>query len=109
MSEPTRIERGRVRKTDVAPGMMQRISFPPYDILVANVDGRFYAIEDACPHSGFSLCTGKLRGTRVVCPGHEWELDVRDGRVRLPVGVDEGCPVFETRDEGDYVVVYSPS
>lgn len=92
----------------VPEGKMHRVAFPPYDILLANVAGVFHAIEDACPHSGFSLCTGKLDGSLVTCPGHSWVLDVRDGRVRLPRGVDEGCPVFHVRVEGEDVVVYSP-
>ncbi len=103
------IERGRVRSELLPNGAMHRITFPPYHILVANVDGRYFAIEDACPHSGFSLCLGKLQGALVTCPGHSWVLDVTDGRVRLPRGLDEGCPVFEVRVEGDDVVVYSPS
>ena len=48
-------------------------------IAVANVDGQFYAFENACPHADGPLGEGGMEGCVVKCPYHGWEFDVRDG------------------------------
>jgi nitrite reductase (NADH) small subunit/3-phenylpropionate/trans-cinnamate dioxygenase ferredoxin subunit len=67
-----------------------------------NVDGGFYAIDNACPHRGGPLGEGDLDGSTVVCPWHAWRWDVRTGAnannpavrvATVPVSV-EGDAVF---------------
>ena len=99
-------EIGRLAVAEVPPGRMRRLHRPPFHVLVANVDGRFFAIEDACPHSGWSLCDGALEGAEVTCAGHGWVIDVRSGAVLTEVGRGEANPVFRTAVVGDEVVVY---
>ena len=48
-------------------------------IAVFHVEGKFYAIDDACPHMGASLSAGYLDGCIIACPLHAWRFDVRDG------------------------------
>lgn len=101
-------EIARLRVPDVTEGAKVRVPRPPYDVLVVRAGGRWRAIEDACPHSGWSLSEGELVGERVVCAGHGWEICVRTGRVCVPAGLDEANPVFHVRREGDELVVYEP-
>ena len=64
------------------------------------VDGRCYAIANACPHMGGPLCEGPLKDHVVTCPWHGWKWDVRTGenvrnpRLRkvacFPVTVEDG-------------------
>jgi len=49
------------------------------EILVANVGGTLFAMDNICPHSGGSLADGYLEGTLVTCPFHMWEFDVATG------------------------------
>lgn len=49
------------------------------EILVANVNGRRYAMDNICSHSGGSLADGWLEDTIVVCPLHGWEYNVTTG------------------------------
>src|SRR3954468_10822498 len=50
------------------------------------VEGRCYAIANACPHRGGPLAEGDLEGHVVHCPWHGWSWDVRTGtNVRQPV------------------------
>ncbi len=49
------------------------------EILVANVDGRYYAMDNVCSHSGASLADGYLDETIVQCPLHGWEYDLTTG------------------------------
>ena len=44
-----------------------------------DVDGKLYAIDDACPHGGGSLVMGTLEGMQVRCTAHGLKFDIRDG------------------------------
>ena len=92
----------------VAEGALVQVRRPPFHVLVARVDGQLHALEDACPHSGWSLCQGTLQGHVVTCPGHGWEIDVRTGAVLTAVGRGERNPVFEVRDDGAIVLPRAP-
>jgi 3-phenylpropionate/trans-cinnamate dioxygenase ferredoxin component len=68
-------------------------------LAVFNVDGRFYAIDNTCPHRGGPLGEGDLEGTLVSCPWHAWRWDVTTGAnannpaVRMacfPASVEDG-------------------
>jgi nitrite reductase/ring-hydroxylating ferredoxin subunit len=106
MSEPDEI--GRIPIAELEAKKLVRLPRAPYHVAVAWVDGCAYAIEDACPHSGVSLSTGTLRGHRIRCPGHDWDIDVRTGDVVIPaLGLSTRC--FTASREGDHVVVRDPA
>jgi nitrite reductase/ring-hydroxylating ferredoxin subunit len=44
------------------------------------VDGRAFAVDDACPHDGGPLSDGFVDGDRLVCARHGWELELCTGR-----------------------------
>jgi nitrite reductase (NADH) small subunit len=54
-------------------------------VVVANVEGQMFALEDRCPHLGGPLSKGVLRGRTITCPWHGWAVDVATGAVA-------GCP-----------------
>jgi len=69
-----------------------------------NVDGVFYAMDNACAHRGGPLGEGDLDGTIVTCPWHAWRWDVKSGanvnnpalRVAcFPVVVENGAVFVE--------------
>jgi 3-phenylpropionate/trans-cinnamate dioxygenase ferredoxin component len=71
----------RVANTsELAPGQMKRAQLEGHDILLANVEGNFYAIGNRCTHRGGSLCQGSLVSVVVQCPRHGARFDVRTGR-----------------------------
>ena len=37
--------------SDFVPGKMQKVTVDGKDILVANIDGSYYAINDTCTHA----------------------------------------------------------
>jgi nitrite reductase (NADH) small subunit/3-phenylpropionate/trans-cinnamate dioxygenase ferredoxin subunit len=41
--------------------------------------GRYYAIDDLCPHMGASLGAGVVEDGVVTCPWHAWRFCVADG------------------------------
>ena len=68
----------------ITPGMIALIETSGTRIAVANVDGVFYAFDDACTHEQCSLAEGNLEGTKVSCACHGAEFDVRTGEVLAP-------------------------
>ena len=54
------------------------------EIVIANVDGRYYALDGLCDHAGYPLAAGQLVGCQLTCPLHGWVYDVTDGWVVNP-------------------------
>ncbi len=46
---------------------------------VFNVEGEFFAIDDACPHAGASLSHGIVDADVVRCRFHHWRFCIRNG------------------------------
>ena len=63
---------------------MRRLQLDGLDILLANVDGRLYAMDNRCPHEDASLYNGALKGHCVECPLHGSRFDLRTGEPQEP-------------------------
>ncbi len=50
------------------------------EIAVFKVEGRFYAVDNLCPHRQAPLCTGEVSGHVVTCPFHGARFDLRSGK-----------------------------
>ena len=50
------------RVGDVPLGGMKRVDIGARRILLANVGGRFYAVDDTCTHEDAALSHGPVRG-----------------------------------------------
>ena len=71
-----------VSKTaEIIPGQMKKVSFDGKEIVVCNVDGNYFAIDDTCTHSGASLSEGKLDGSIVTCDWHGAQFDCKNGKL----------------------------
>ena len=99
---------GRVPRESLAGGAMVRLTWPPFDVLVALVDDVPYAIEDACNHAGASLAEGGRKGACVSCPMHGYLFDLRDGRLVTPRNLCDDQRAYVARLEGDEVTVWDP-
>ena len=62
-------------------GEMTAVDVDGVKVAVAHVEGRLYAVDDACTHMQCSLSGGDLEGTSVVCPCHFGRFDLRTGAV----------------------------
>ncbi|MBE0600803.1 MAG: Rieske 2Fe-2S domain-containing protein [Firmicutes bacterium] len=80
-------------------------------LLVTNIDGEYFAINNRCPHMGGSLYDGILEDETVTCPRHRTVFHVKTGAVvqggniafiRLKVADAKAYPV---RIEGDDILV----
>ena len=120
------------RRADLPPGERRVVEVGDLSIGVFNVDGRFHALLNRCPHKAAPLCLGVLSplvvadepyeyrvdpATYVIrCPWHGWEFDLATGRsvfnphrVRVrsyPVTLErEQVQTFPVTLEDDLVVV----
>ncbi len=65
----------------IKPGAIAAFDVSGRRVSVANVDGAFFAFDDACTHRHCSLAKGHLSGTTVTCACHGSQFDVRTGNV----------------------------
>lgn len=73
------------KKADIKPGELALFEVAGRRIAVANANGRFFAIDDACTHEQCSLAEeGSLEGTVVTCGCHGAQFDVTTGAVLAP-------------------------
>ena len=73
------------KTTEIVSGQMKKITVAGKEIIISNVDGNYYAIDDTCTHSGASLSEGKLDGQIVTCDWHGAKFDCKNGKlVKFP-------------------------
>lgn len=86
--------------SELEPGEGTTVHAGDRDVAVFNVDGEFYALDNACTHEGGPLGQGMLFGSTVSCPWHFAEFDVTTGEsldsiapcdvASYPVTVEDG-------------------
>jgi nitrite reductase/ring-hydroxylating ferredoxin subunit len=73
------------------PGSKKLVKTTLENILLVNVEGRFFAISNTCPHAGGYLNFGVLTDYVIECPLHYWPYDVRTGQLLLEGAEPEDC------------------
>lgn len=71
------------KMADIQGGKMHKVTADGKEILLVNVDGQIYAINDTCTHAGASLAEGTLDGPIVTCGWHGAKFDCRNGKLHL--------------------------
>lgn len=69
------------RADQLGPGQREVFDIEGYYIVIFNVDGRYYAVEDQCTHDDDPLSEGYLDGHQIECPRHGARFDIRTGEV----------------------------
>jgi 3-phenylpropionate/trans-cinnamate dioxygenase ferredoxin component len=65
----------------IAEGMMKKYQVEGIEILVARAGGKYYAVQNKCPHFGGDLSQGILDDNVVTCPRHGSQFNLADGSV----------------------------
>jgi apoptosis-inducing factor 3 len=89
---------------DLRDGEMTTVLVGGKKVLLARVDGSFFATAARCPHWGGPLPEGTLNAPRLLCPWHKATYDVRSGDLLEPPSLD-GIAAFRVRVDGDDVYV----
>lgn len=90
--------------SDLLPGQMKWVAVDRERIVLANVEGVFYALRDVCGHRQAPLSRGRLSGHLIECPLHFAQFDVRTGAL-VDGPVSTAVPVYEVRVEGEIIYV----
>lgn len=90
--------------SEIPPGKAKAIHLEKFKVAVFNIDGKFYAIKDACPHAEYPLAKGVLHGDVVACSSHNWQFNVKTGQC-LRGNPDICIRTFEIEVRGDEIWV----
>ena len=76
-----------VNAQELVEGGLATVKSGDREIMLAKVDGKIYAIDNACGHLAYPLNEGWLEGYIVTCRWHFARFDVRTGEV-VSAGID---------------------
>jgi 3-phenylpropionate/trans-cinnamate dioxygenase ferredoxin component len=97
---------GVAQTSDLLPGSLLSARLPTGDrVVLMNVDGEIFALEDSCSHEALALSAGELMpdGT-IECVWHGARFDCRTGEARSAPAID-GVPSYAVRvDRGTIMV-----
>jgi nitrite reductase (NADH) small subunit len=93
------------RKDDIPVGKIYEFQVGEQAIAIANVSGKFHAINSVCAHEGGPLGEGELEGQVVSCPWHGWQYDVTTGKVTQNPALGVDCYPVEVRGDDVFVDV----
>ena len=83
------------------------ISLNGQNILLIKKEEEIHAIENKCFHMNCKFTRGELNGYQLKCPCHDWEFDIRSGRMTVspeiklavyPAKIDDGKIYIEIGD-----------
>jgi len=92
--------------SELPPGARKVVEFDDMEILVINVDGQIYAIEDRCSHDDGELGDGELHSDRcaIECPRHGALFDLKSGKP-LTLPAYQAVETFPVRLDGDTITL----
>ncbi len=96
------------KASEVAPGEMKLVEVDGDEVVIANVDGEFFAFSNTCTHEGGPLSDGELEGDIVTCPWHSTPFNVKTGEAQEGGVTDDPIPTYEVRLEGDDIQIRKP-
>ncbi|GBC69690.1 Benzene 1,2-dioxygenase system ferredoxin subunit [archaeon HR01] len=92
--------------SELPPGTLKTYEVEGEHILLANVDGRIYAMGAICSHEEWDLSEGTLEGETVICAGHGAIWNLKTGRAEFSEPLPP-LPTYKVAVENDtiYLVV----
>ena len=82
--------------SEIPAGGFKAVELDGAMVVVFNLNGEFYALDDVCTHDGGPLSDGLVLGEEVVCPRHGARFAIRSGAVTAPPA-EEGVHRFPLR------------
>lgn len=73
-------------------------------LVIVELDGQIYCLDDVCTHDGGPLGEGEIEGNCLVCPRHGAKFDIRTGAaVCMPATEPTGS--HQVRIDGNQISV----
>lgn len=89
-------------KNDLPNGRVMTVTAGHKGICLTHFKGKYYALENKCPHQGGPLGEGSIEKDMLRCPWHGWDFHPCGGSAD---GFDDGLASFDLKIEGDAVFV----
>jgi nitrite reductase/ring-hydroxylating ferredoxin subunit len=93
------VEAGKVN--EISNGKMKHVEINGKEIVIANLDGKFYAFADRCGHMNARLSRGNINQNIVTCPFHAAKFDITSGKktgepvLEIPPGMEPLPPTWQ--------------
>ena len=68
-------------KSILAVGELRSFRVKEREVIIANVDGKFFCLDGRCTHAGAPLAEGSLNGEVLTCPWHYSQFNITNGMV----------------------------
>jgi len=87
-------------------GFRRVVRLGRHELLLLQHEGELFVLDNRCPHQGFPLDRGAVRGERLACPRHAFSFHLRTGECFQA----SSCrlPVFAVQYDGQWVGVELP-
>ena len=73
-----------VAESDLPPGEHTVVEVEGAVMVLVNLAGEYFAIEDICTHDGSEISSGCIVDGSIECPRHGARFDIRTGEVTAP-------------------------
>ena len=90
--------------TDLDDDETMQVDVGDEQVLLAKLDGEFYAIGEECSHEGGPLSQGWVEDGQVECPLHGAQFDLKSGDFTAPPAADP-VKAYPVRVDGDDILV----
>ena len=90
------------QKSELPEGRVMTVTAGHKGVCLTHFEGKYYALENKCPHQGGPLGEGSIEKGMLRCPWHGWDFHPCGGSAE---GFDDGLPVFDLKIEGDAIFV----
>ena len=93
------VEAGKVN--EISNGQMKHVEINGKEIVIANLNGKFYAFADRCGHMNARLSGGNITQNIVTCPFHAAKFDITSGKktgepvLEIPPGMEPLPPTWQ--------------
>ena len=94
--------------SELRNGEIMAVTIGDDQVLLTNIDGKFYAIDDVCSHAYACLSDGDINGEEAACPLHGGSFNATTGAPMNPPA-EEPLRVFQVKVEEDDIFVAPPS
>jgi len=94
--------------SELKTGEMMAVTIGDDQVLLANIEGNFHAIDDVRSHAYACLSDGDINGEEVECPLHGGSFNAMTGAPMNPPA-EEPLRVFQIKVEGDDIFVAPPA
>jgi nitrite reductase/ring-hydroxylating ferredoxin subunit len=93
------VEAGKVN--EISNGQMKHVDINGKEVVLANLNGKFYAFAERCGHMNARLSRGNITQNTVTCPFHAAKFDITSGKktgepvLEIPPGMEPLPPTWQ--------------